>query len=451
MKKNSKTILTTVAFVAIILLAFLIGDMGDNLRAYWRILSSPAILLSDPQSINSGYGGNLNAIVMNTLTTTGISLLIVKFSKTPFEGGVIASIFTIAGFTFIGKNTINVLPVYLGVMLFAKFNKTPLKDSMIALLLASGMGPIFSYLMFGHGLYHLPLTTRLPLAIAGGVIAGFFIPMVAANAIKFHGGYNLYNVGFTMGLLAVATHGILRSFGVHVRPGAAPLDTYPNHTWFFVLVIGLLSLAMIMLAFIYDKNVLVKFKGLMKETGQLPSNFSQISGQPATMLNMGILGLLCLIIITPLMFIWDVPFLSVPAAGIFTIIGFGAFGKHPVNVIPVMAGATIGFVAIYLVDSPFISLLPGTNPAGAYLSSVNVHGYIGAIFFSTTLAPISKAFGWKAGIIAGILHMMILIIGNNFQGGFNLYNNGWMGGFVAATTFPIFMTLKERKKNSATT
>jgi len=446
MKKHSTAIITAVSFTVAILLALFIGDIGDNIRAFIRILEMPGILLTDPLSINRYEGGNLNALILNLFLTTGLSLLVVKFSKTPFEGGVIASIFTVAGFTFIGKNVFNVIPLYIGVMLYAKFKKTALKDSMIALLLASGFAPIVSYLLFGIGVSHIELGIRIPMAIAVGIFSGFLIPIVASHAINFHKGYNLYNVGFTMGLLAVGAHGILRSLGIHVQPMGAPIEGYPNYTWFLMLAIALLCIGMIILAFIYDKDVIKKHKLILNETGQLASNFSQIAGQPATMFNMGLVGLISLIVLVPILIVVDIPFLGILGAGVFTIIGFGAFGKHPLNILPIFAGTILGFLVISMIDSPFTNLLPSDNPYGAYRSSISIHAYTGAILFATTLAPISKKFGWIAGIIAGFYHMMIVVIGGNFQGGFNLYNNGWMGGFVVATTMPVFAAFSEKFK-----
>jgi len=446
MKNNSKTRITTVAFVATILLALFIGDIGDNLRAFLRLLEAPGLLLTDHMSINRYYGGNMNGLIINTFLTTGLSLLIVKLSKTPFEGGVIASIFTVAGFTFIGKNVWNVIPVYLGVMLFSKFKGTPLKDSMIPLLLASGFAPIVSYLMFGAGMLHIDLAIRIPLSLTVGVISGFLIPIIASHAFNFHKGFNLYNVGFTMGLTAVGAHGILRSFGIHVQPVVAPLDGYPDYTLFLMISIAALSLGMIVLAFMYDKDVISKFKALLKETGQLPSNFSASAGQPTVLFNMGVMGLLSLALLIPLLAVLDLPFLSIQVAGVFTIIGFAAFGKHPLNTIPIFIGTLIGLIVIIFIDSPFTTLLPTNHPDAAYRSTIGLHGYTAAILFATTLAPISKEFGWKAGVIAGFYHMMVVVIGGNFQGGFNLYNNGWMGGFVAATTVPVFMAFRERKE-----
>ena len=446
MKKHSKTTITTIIFLIIILLALLIGDMGDNIRALIRILEAPGLLLTDPLGINRDYGGNLNGLILNTFLTTGLSLLVVKFSKTPFEGVIIASIFTVAGFTFIGKNLLNVIPLYLGVMLYSKFKNVELKNSMAALLLSSGIAPIVSYLLFGIGVSHIPIGIRIPMAISVGVATGFLIPIVAVQALKFHAGFNLYNVGFTMGLLAVGAHGILRSFGIHVQPVGVPLEGYPDYTLFLMTAIVILSVGMIILAFIIDKDVVQKYKLILAETGQLSANFSQIAGQAATILNMGIMGLMSLVLVVPVLIIVGIPFLSILVAGVITIIGFAAFGKHPANTLPIFAGTMIGFFVIKTIDSPFTTLIPSNNPYGAYRSSINIHAYTCAIFFATCLAPISKKYGWVAGIIAGFFHMMIVVLGGNFQGGFNLYNNGWVAGFVAGILVPIFEALKRDPK-----
>ena len=434
--------ITTLAFTIIILLALFIGDIGDNIRAFIRILEAPGILLTDPLGINRNYGGNLNGLILNTFLTTGLSLIIVKLSKTPFEGVIMASIFTVAGFTFIGKNVWNVIPLYLGVMLYSKFKKTELKHSMAPLLLSSGIAPVASYLIFGAGVSNIPLEIRVPLALTAGIITGFLIPIVATQALKFHAGFNLYNIGFTMGLLAVGVHGILRSFGIHVQPVGVPLEGYPDYTWFLMLALIVLSGGMIILAFILDKNVLSKYKLILQETGQLSSNFTQIAEQPAVLLNMGIMGLLSLIVVAPILIIIDIPFLSILVAGVMTIIGFAAFGKHPLNTLPIFAGTMLGFFVIRAIDSPFTTLIPSNNPYGAYLSSINIHAYTCAILFATCLAPISKKYGWHAGVIAGFFHMTIVVIGGNFQGGFNLYNNGWVAGFVAGILVPIFEAFK---------
>ena len=448
MKKNTITKITALSFVIIILLALFIGNVNDNFRALIRILESPGILLSDSIAINRYYNGIINGFVLNLFLTVGLCLILVKISKVPFEGVIIAGVFTVAGFTFIGKNVWNVIPIFIGVILYSKFKSIELKAVMPALLFGTGIAPIASYIIFSSAVSHISLGIRIPAAIAAGIVMGFLIPIIAPQALKFHGGFNLYNIGFTMGLLAVAAHGLLRTFGIHVRSVGVPLEDYPDYTWHLMLALAALSFGMIILAFILDKNVLEKHKLILKQTGQLAANFSESAGQSAVLLNMGIMGLISLIVIIPVLVIADIPLLAILVSGILTVIGFGAFGKHPLNCLPIMAGTIIAFLVIRTIDSPFTSLTPTDNPDGPYLSPLNLHAYTCGILFATCLAPISKKYGWKAGIISGFFHMTIVILGGNFQGGFNLYNNGWVAGLVGGILVPIFAAFKKEPENA---
>ena len=54
-----------------------------------------------------------------------------------------------------------------------------------------------------------------------------------------------------------------------------------------------------------------------------------------------------------------------------------------------------------------------------------------ALFFVTALAPIAGKFGLIYGLIAGFLHLLISPYAFILQGGFDLYNNGFVAGLVA--------------------
>ncbi len=75
-------------------------------------------------------------------------------------------------------------------------------------------------------------------------------------------------------------------------------------------------------------------------------------------------------------------------AGVLTIVGFAAFGKHPKNASPIIIGVIIAAILF-----------------GADLTTTPV---IIAILFSTTIAPIAGTFGPFIGIIAGMLHFILV-------------------------------------------
>jgi hypothetical protein len=116
--------------------------------------------------------------------------------------------------------------------------------------------------------------------------------------------------------------------------------------------------------------------------------------------------------------------------GIFTVIGFGACGKHVRNVVPVMLGVLI----VNLLN------IHDTHSTFAIITAL----------FGTTLAPISGKYGPLAGILAGMLHVSLVSNLSFLHAGMNLYNNGFSGGFIAATLHPLFdalLQIKHARKN----
>ena len=100
-----------------------------------------------------------------------------------------------------------------------------------------------------------------------------------------------------------------------------------------------------------------------------------------------------------------------------TIVGFAAFGKHPKNCAPLVAGVLMAGVFF-----------------GYDFSSTT---FIISALFSTTIAPIAGAYGPIIGVVAGILHLTLVTNIGIIHGGINLYNNGFSGGLVAGFLVPI--------------
>lgn len=119
--------------------------------------------------------------------------------------------------------------------------------------------------------------------------------------------------------------------------------------------------------------------------------------------------------------------------GVLTIVGFGAAGKHFMNVLPIFAGIYLGALTkIWHVTDPALQL---------------------AALFGTGLAPFAGRFGWGGGILAAFIHMSVVLNVGGLHGGLNLYNNGFSAGIVAMILLPIFERLRvlkeERSKVSA--
>jgi hypothetical protein len=173
------------------------------------------------------------------------------------------------------------------------------------------------------------------------------------------------------------------------------------------------SLLLIGLGFFFDRKPWLRLIFLFQSPGNLPSDYVKNHGLGPTLINTGILGLLSLATIILI----GVKISGPMMAAMYTLIGFGGYGKHPFNSVPVMIGLSLA------------TLLPGFN-------LTDLSPSIG-LFFVTALAPIAGKFGLFYGLIAGFIHLLISPYALNLQGGFDLYNNGFTAGLVAGVVVVI--------------
>jgi len=399
-KKRFYTYLFTSVYILLFILLFTLEPLSDILAGYKNIFTSSSILLTDYLLI-----GGMSATIFNLLTTTGLNILILKWMKVEFSGGIFACLFTIAGFSLFGKNLYNALPIYLGIFLYAKASKTSLKSHVLVFLLSSGISPVTSFMIFGAGFH---LATGIILGIVVGIAIGFVLPAFNTFSMKFHQGYNLYNTGFSMGVLSMIVTGVLASFGYEIVRNDLMSSAYHEVLLVATLIISLLF---IFLALLENKSVFNHYYKIFKKSGRLLTDFFEEVGIDVTLLNIGIMGLFSIVIVLILGININGPVMG----AIFTILGFSAFGKHPLNSFPVVLGAILA-----------IEFTPIEWTSGSIL----------AVLFVTGIAPIAGQYGFLVGIVVGFVHVMITPLALSFQGGFDLYNNGFAAGFIAAVFAP---------------
>jgi hypothetical protein len=202
---------------------------------------------------------------------------------------------------------------------------------------------------------------------------------------------------------------VLRALGFDLNLGG---PSEPAFHWVMVGLVVALSLFSVIAAVIIDKKGLKNIVKIFDSTGILPSDYVNEYGMSASLLNVGIMGIFSLAAV----FLLGVQIHGPLMGGILTVMGFAAFGKHPLNAWPVMLGA---WLAIALTP---IELNVGTTIA---------------IFFVTAIAPIAGRYGIIVGVLAGFLHVVIAPFALVLQGGFDLYNNGFTAGFVGILIAPI--------------
>lgn len=400
-------IVLSILYLFFIIFAFCLDTPSEILNGLKEIILSPDILITDYMHV-----GGIGAALVNASLTSFCSLLLLTLIGIKPNGSTIMSLWLMTGFSLLGKNVFNIWPIIIGVYLFSKYQKEPFLNYILVALLGTSLSPIVSYISFESNNYE-PLSIILGILL--GIIVGFILPPIASYSIKVHNGYNLYNIGFASGLLATLLMSIMRGLGINLNSRLL-WHTGSNKILFILMFICCIYL--IIVGLIYGKNNKRNLSNINKQTGRLISDFYLIFGE-STYINMGILGILSTLFV--ILIGGDLNGATI--CGIFTIIGFGGFGKNIRNTIPIIIGATIaGIFNVNEINSPSLLL---------------------SILFSTTLAPISGKFGWKYGILAGMIHVNIVANIGYLHGGLNLYNNGLAGGFVAMILIPLITTFKK--------
>lgn len=329
------------------------------------------------------------------------------------SGLIYAALYMILGFSFFGKNILNSLPIYIGIYLYAFLNKIPVKNLVISLLFSSGISPLVSYLIFG---FDLAYYISIPLGIGAGIVAGLMVPAISSHTIKFHQGYNLFNVGFSLGIISLAFNGVLRAFNLR----ASEISILSNdHNLFLYLFVAILALVLLIAGIILNPKSFKMIPDLYKRSGRLASDYIRDYGVSIVMINQA--SLLTFEILICLIF--KIELNGAIFGTILAVSGFAGSGLHLKNTSFVMLGAIL------------MCLVTKTN-----ITSTSI---IIGILFSAGVAPIAGRYGIVAGIIAGMLHIAILPLCRSFQGGYDLYNNGFCAGFVACILIAIIEAFKK--------
>ncbi len=404
----------------LILSAFLFDTPVNIIKGMKVILFSPSNLTTDYIEI-----AGLGVAIFNSGIMTVLSIFLAQKSKSIINGPLIAGVFIVSGFSFFGKNILNSIPITIGVFLYAKSLKTSFKNYILPALFGSCLGPLVSEIAFGMG---FSLFKGLVIGYLAGIFVGYIIPPLAQSFLRFHQGFSLYNVGFTAGIIGMFITATLKMFDINIE--TVEFISKGNNLQ-LSLILYLLSIAMIVGGVLSSTNIIVEYRELLKNTGQLVADFYDLYGLPITLVNMGVMGILS----TSFILIIGGQLSGPVVGGVLTVIGFSAFGKHPRNTLPILFGARLAAILNIYDENGASSLM--------------------VMLFGTNLAPIAGKYGFIPGAIAGFVHVALVSNIAYLHGGLNLYNNGFAGGFVAGTVVPLYEAIKSayrayrRRKNSS--
>ena len=198
--------LALAALCLVFILAGLARGPKPVLTKYWALLRTSGRVPSDylrtftpgPVLVNMGVNGLIGA---GYILLTGGDL----------NGATIGAIFTIIGFSGYGKHAFNIIPVMAGVLLGSLTNHVDPNSSSLQLagLFGTTLAPF-------AGVFGWPF----------GVLAGLLHSSVVLQAGLPLEGMNLYNNGFSGGLVAIVLYPILTCLVKRRRPVLMEADLY---------------------------------------------------------------------------------------------------------------------------------------------------------------------------------------------------------------------------------
>jgi hypothetical protein len=399
---------------AFVVFGFLVDGPVRVSHGIVQIVTTRDALLTDYFGI-----GGIGAGCVNAGLLTLCACAVYRIAGAKITGASVACLFLVLGFGLFGKNLLNIWSIVAGVFLYARFKREPFANHVNTAFFGAALAPVFSEILFSTS---LSVEFRVPLAIATSLVIGFILAPAAAQLFRAHMGYSLYNMGFAAGIVGTLVVATYKSYGF--IPDPVMIWTAGSNRLLGGFL-GVLFASMVALGFYFDRALPSRLKQIMAEAGQAPTDFIVLAGFGPTLANMGLAGAVGTLYVLAVGGDLNGPVIG----AILTIVGFAAFGKHPRNIVPIMAGVFLG------------SLF---KPFGAADPSILL-----AALFGTTLAPIAGRFGWHWGVVAGLVHSSAALSVGSLHAGLNLYNNGFAAGLVAAVLVPVIIAVKGKRDAGA--
>ncbi len=199
-----------------------------------------------------------------------------------------------------------------------------------------------------------------------------------------------------------------------------------------IMLIFIIGLAVVGLSLDGPIEALQGFLQLQTRGARLIHDFTQ-AGTGAAMFNAALVGMIGLVLI----YFVSVSISGPTIAGIFTMIGFGFFGKTPLNILPIIAGVWIA----------------------AKIANKSLGSYSLIALFGTALGPVvtfimfemglpllsSIPLGLLSGLVAGFILPGVAGSMLQLHQGYNLYNTGFSCGFIGLFVSGLLIATEKMK------
>lgn len=403
------------AFSAAFAIAGLLSpDRAQMLSGLLRICTSPAQLTRDYFRIDLG---SVSGAMLNSALVGALCCALMFLPQAQVTGATVLAFFLTVGFCTYGINILNVLPLLLGAFVYTRIRRIPFGKHVNTALFTTAISPLITQLLFYYpsmGQAPAFTATGLLLALIVGLAAGCAMPALCAHSPAMHKGYDLYNAGPAVGLLCFLLYALLyKTAGVEAPAIGAELGAGERGfvNAFYLTTFALTAVCGLLLGGGRD------YLRLLREPGY-KADFTQKYAAGANVMHVGVYGLFILAYYNLIGATFTGPTMGV----VFCMLGCCCVGATPLNVLPIM----LGYAAMGLM-----------HRLGVTAFALNAQAIVVGLCFASGLAPVSGAFGPVAGMLAAMLHYVLVTGLPVLHGGFNLYNGGFTAGIVCFLFVPV--------------
>ena len=414
-------------------------DFFENLC---RILTSPCRLITDYFALG-GLGSTLfNVAICGLLTNAVIYAVRVRANATTLAGYIL-----VIAHCFFGLNFINMWPPFLGVLLYCVVMKKSVAENIHIAFFATALAPFISELLFRYPIGNFdPSVSKVNwvgavIAVVCGIAVGFVVLPLLPGTTAMHRGYSLYKAGLAIGLLGIFIYAFMyKTLGISLPP-----DTVIENPEYYALPYayrGFINVfftaffvGSFIVGFFMNRRSIREYKELLKCTGY-GTDFTDKFGMPICLVNIAIYGM-CIIAYLNLIFVLPDIFPQLPEGVgftgptmgiVFAALTFAADGQHIRNVFPIAVGYTLLFGIVIVICAIAKTDIPWT---------LSTQPYVTGLAFATGLCPIAGKYGFRFGVVAGLLSATICTVTASMHGGFVLFNSGFTAGLAALILIPL--------------
>ena len=448
---RSYTLFISLFFLAATPIAVIYTKEWDFFNNLWHILTSPSKLVTDYFAL-----GGLGSTLFNAAICGLFANLVIYVAKVHANATTLAGYMLIVAHGFYGLNFINMWPPFVGVLLYCIIMKKKVSQNMHVAFFATALAPFVSEVLFRYSIGSFDPTVAqinwigITLATVCGIGVGFIVLPLLPGTTAMHRGFNLYKAGLAIGMLGIFVYSFMyHTLGIDV-PSVVLIDNPEYYSmpyayrgfmnFFFLTLFAMTFIA----GFLMNHRRVRDYGKLLKCTGY-GTDFVDKFGMPLCMINIAVYGL-AIIAYLNIVFILPEIFPQLPAGVgftgptvgvVFAALTFASDGQHPRNVFPIAVGYVLLWVVVVI-----ICLVSGLDIPW----TLSTQAYINGLAFATGLCPIAGKYGYRYGIIAGVLSATICTVTDEMHGGFVLYNGGFTAGLSALILIPLLDFYKVKPK-----